>query len=237
MLCRNMAVVADTRNCQRCGTPFPPRREHARFCSVGCRVAWDREDTSDRTAEASALDWSVTAVREATRRLVRVRLRDRPIACAMIRDAVWCVTIVDGTLVRYHPEAYDVVLRGLERAERRLIEGTLAGLRFARNWMDDDTGQVAFIRPHAGHSGPDDGRITAWAWQPVPEPALASLPPRAQVWEMTRYRAYEAQLAGHTVGEIFERAAVFLGRAAAKAMPPPAAMNYAVPSSVPDRGP
>jgi len=34
---------------------------------------------------------------------------------------------------------------------------------------------------------------------------------------MTRYRAYEAQLAGHTVGESFGRAAAFLKLAAAKA--------------------
>jgi hypothetical protein len=34
---------------------------------------------------------------------------------------------------------------------------------------------------------------------------------------MTRFRSYEAQLAGHTVGETFERAAAFLKLAAAEA--------------------
>jgi hypothetical protein len=51
----------------------------------------------------------------------------------------------------------------------------------------------------------------------VPEPALASLPPRGQAWEMTRYRAYQAHLAGHTIGEIFGRAAELLKLAAANA--------------------
>ena len=36
---------------------------------------------------------------------------------------------------------------------------------------------------------------------------------------MTRYRAYEAQLAGHSVGETFELAAAFLKLAAAEATP------------------
>ena len=36
---------------------------------------------------------------------------------------------------------------------------------------------------------------------------------------MTRYRAYEAQLAGHRVGETFELAAAFLKLAAADATP------------------
>jgi hypothetical protein len=53
----------------------------------------------------------------------------------------------------------------------------------------------------------------------VPEPALASLlaslPPRGQMWEMTRYQAYQARLAAHTVGEVFGPAAAFLKLAAA----------------------
>ena len=166
----------------------------------------------------SVLDWSVTGMRDATGRLLSIRAWDRPRAVAVIRDAVWWVTIVDGTLVRYHSEAYDAVLGGQTRAERRLIEGTLAGLRFVRNRMSDDVDLVDFIRPQLGRSGPGDARITAWTWESVPEATLSSLTPRAQVWEMTRYRAYEAQVARHTVGEIFERATAFLNLAAAKAI-------------------
>lgn len=196
---------------------FAPRREHARFCSARCRVAWNRENTSDRTAEVSALDWSISAMRDTTGKLLRARAWDRPRAFAAISEAVWWVTIVDGTLLRNHPAAYDGVLAGQAPAERRLIEGTFAGLRFVRNRMGHDVDHVDFIHPEASRTGHGDGRITAWTWKSVPEPTLASLPPRGQAWEMTRYRAYEAQLAGHTVGEIFERAAAFLKLAAAKA--------------------
>ena len=74
-----------------------------------------------------------------------------------------------------------------------------------------------FIEPSAPGPGAGDGRVTAWTWKSVPEPALASLPPRGQAWEITRYRAYQAQLAGHTIAEIFGRATEFLKLAAANA--------------------
>jgi hypothetical protein len=51
----------------------------------------------------------------------------------------------------------------------------------------------------------------------VPEPALTWLAPRGQAWEMTRYRAYQAHLAGQTIGEVFGRAVAFLTLAAANA--------------------
>jgi hypothetical protein len=172
---------------------------------------------SDPAAEVGALDWSITAMCDATERLPRVRAWDRPRAFAVIGEAVWWVTIVDGTLVRHHPEAYDGVLAGQTAAERGLIEGTLAGLRFVRNRMGHHVDHVDFIHPEAIRPGPDDGRITAWTWESVPPPALASLPPRGQAWEMTRYKAYQAQLADHTIGEIFGRAAAFLKLAAVKA--------------------
>jgi hypothetical protein len=209
--------VADIRNCAQCGTAFAPRREHARFCSARCRVAWNRENTSDATAEVSALEWSITAMRDATERLPRVRASDRPRAFAVIGEAVWWVTIVDGTLVRHHPEAYDSVVAVHPPAERALIEGTLAGLRFVRNRMGHEVDHVDFIEPGASRPGPGDGRITAWTWKSVPEPRLVSVPARGQAWEMTRYRAYESQLAGHTIGEVFGRAAAFLKVTAAKA--------------------
>ena len=48
----------------------------------------------------------------------------------------------------------------------------------------------------------------------MPEPTLASLTSRAQEWEMTRYRSYQAELAGRAVGESFTRASAFLQLAA-----------------------
>ena len=61
---------------------------------------------------------------------------------------------------------------------------------------------------------PGAGRIAAWTWRQLPEPALGSLTPRAREWEMTRYRAYQAQLAGQPVGETFSQATAFLNLAA-----------------------
>ncbi|HTS98741.1 MAG TPA: hypothetical protein VMI33_19195 [Streptosporangiaceae bacterium] len=223
--------MADTRTCEQCGTGFAPRREHARFCSARCRVAWNREHTGERTPEASALDWSMGAMRDATGRLLRATARDRARPFAVISEAVWWVTIVDATLVRYHPDTYDAVLAGQPEPERPLIEGTLAGLRFVRNRMGQYLDPVDFIQPEPGE-GPGDARITAWTWKPVPEPVLEALPSRGQEWEMTRYREYQAQLVGRTVGETFGRAAAFLElTAAASEADPPAAGDPAATAS------
>jgi hypothetical protein len=217
--------MADTRDCEECGRVFAPRREHARFCSARCRVAWNREHTSERaaSAEGSALDWSITAMRETTGRLLRLTAKDRHRAFAVISEAVWWVTIVDGTLVRYHPDTYDGALDAQSQARRRLIEETLGGLRFVRNRMGHYLDPGDLIRPGGPDSGPGDSLITGWTWKPVPEPSLGSLPPRGQAWEMTRYRAYQAQLAGHTVGETFERAVAFLELVTGQARTAPAA--------------
>jgi hypothetical protein len=210
--------VADHRNCKQCGASFVPRREHARFCSARCRAGWNREHSGDAAAGASALQWSVTAMSDTTGRLPRMRTGDRPRAFAVISEAVWWVTIVDATLVRHHPDAYDSVLAGQASAERQLTEGILAGLRFVRNRIGDEADLAEFIEPGDAGPGAGEGRIRGWTWKPVPVPALGSLPQRAQAWEMTRYRAYQAQLAGHTIGVTFGRAAEFLKLAAADAI-------------------
>lgn len=205
-----MGVVVDTRKCEQCGGVFEPRREHARFCSARCRVAWNRENASERRVETSALHWSVAAMREATERLRRARSGAGAQAFALISEAVWWVTIVDGTLMRYHPEAYDKAMAGLQAAERRRAEGTFSGLRFVRNRMGYHVDHADFISPQRPRATASADRITAWTWKSMPEPMLGSLPPRGQVWEMTRYRDYQAELAGHTIGETFEVAAAFL---------------------------
>ena len=182
-------------------------------------MAWNREKMSDPVTGVNALQWSITAMSDTTDRLPRVRAWDRARAFAVIGEAVWWVTIVDATLVRHYPEIYDRVLAGQAVAERVLVEGTLAGLRFVRNRMGDEVDHVDFIEPRAGHPGPGGDRITAWTWKPVPEPALALLPPRGRAWEMSRYQAYQAELAGHSIGEIFGRAAAFLKLTAANVTP------------------
>jgi hypothetical protein len=204
---------------------FEPKREHARFCSARCRVAWNREhvspdkrigarlgseNTDDPQTEETALAWSIIAMRETTERLGRVRAGDRPQAFAVIGEAVWWVTIVDATLVRYHPEAYDKALAGLPDAQRLMTEGTFAGLRFVRNRMGYCEDHSDFIQPCAGADGQRDAPITHWTWRTMPEPPVETMAPRGQVWELSRYRAYQDRLAGRTVGETFQRAAAFL---------------------------
>jgi hypothetical protein len=180
-------------------------------------MAWNREQQGDPAGSASALSWSISAMTDTIDRLSSVSARHQPRAFAVIGEAVWWVTIVDATLVRYQPEAYDKVLAWRTPTRRELIEGTLAGLRFVRNRMGYDADQVDFVRPLAANHGCAGDEITAWRWKSVPEPALDSLAPRGRAWEVTRYRAYEENLAGHTVGEVFTRAAEFLNLAAAAA--------------------
>ncbi len=206
--------MGDTRDCDQCGALYTPRREHDRFCGAGCRAAWNSERTGGEAGGASALMWSVTAMSDTASRLAQVRAADRPRAFAVIGEAVWWVTIVDATLVRHHPDAYDAVMAGQGPARRRVLEETLGGLRFVRNRIGDEADLAEFIEP-----GPGAGAtpITAWTWKLVRQSALASLTPRGQAWEMTRYRAYLARLAGRAIGETFGCTAEFLTMAAAVA--------------------
>jgi hypothetical protein len=219
--------MAETRRCERCGREFEPKREHARFCSARCRVAWNRENWnqlskvqqkwgSENWAEApgagstgtSALRWAFTAMHDTTERLGRVRASDRAQAFAVIGEAVWWVTIVDATLVRYYPDDYDAALAKLPDEDRQAIETTFAGLRFVRNRMGYHADHADFIQPSASESG-GDAPITEWTWQSLPEPAVATLAPRGQEWELSRYEAYQGLLAGRSVGETFVRTSVF----------------------------
>jgi hypothetical protein len=203
-----MGPVADTRTCAQCGTLFTPRREHARFCSARCRVAWNQENVGDRQAGSSALDWSIAAMRDAVDRLATDLAPDLAHAVALVSEAVWWVTLVDATLVRYHHQAYEDIMKA--SAGRRSIEGTFAGLRFIRNQMGYHLDPADLIHPGQHHPGADHGPVAVWTWRSLGEPDLSSLPPRGRAWEMTRYRAYQAHLAGHTLGDTFGRAAEFL---------------------------
>jgi hypothetical protein len=105
----------------------------------------------------------------------RVRAWDQARAWVAIGEAVWWVTIVDATLVRHHQDTYDGVMAGQNPAQRELVEGTLAGLRFVRNRIGDQADPAEFIEPGEAGPGVGEGLITGWRWKPVPEPALASL--------------------------------------------------------------
>jgi hypothetical protein len=210
-----MSVVADTRTCERCGTSFVPRREHARFCSPSCRAAWNRQHIGDLKAGTSALQWSITAMNDTIERLSQVTAWNPARALAVVGEAVWWVTIVDATLVRHHLDAYDGVIAGQAPASRQVTEETLAGLRFVRNQIGDEADLAEFINSGETTPDPGNGHITGWRWKPAPAPKSASLDPSGRAWEMTRYQAYQAQLAGHSIGETFTRAAAFLKRAVA----------------------
>ena len=226
--------MAETRRCERCGREFEPKREHTRFCSARCRVAWNRENLTQGSTNqqkwgsenwadevrapqrtgSSALSWAITAMRDTTDRLGRARADDPAQAFAVIGEAVWWVTIVDATLVRYYPDEYDAALSGLPVRLRREAETTFGGLRFVRNRMGYYADQADFIEPCPSGPGPDnsdDGApITQWTWRSLPPPAVATLPPQGQEWELRRYRAYQDLLAGHTIGETFSRTSAFL---------------------------
>jgi hypothetical protein len=228
--------MAESRRCARCGTEFEPKREHARFCSARCRVAWNRENWHEANRDqqkwgsenwadevrgpqrtgTSALSWSITAMRDTTDRLGRVRASDRAQAFAVIGEAVWWVTIVDATVFRYYRDEYDAVLEGLPGDRRRVTEDTFGGLRFVRNRMGYYADHADFIAPLAGEAG-RDAPITEWTWRSLPSPAVATLPPRGQEWELIRYRAYQGLLAGHAVGETFTLTSAFLDLVAAAA--------------------
>jgi hypothetical protein len=65
-----------------------------------------------------------------------------------------------------------------------------------------------FIEPAIDEAG-CDAPITEWTWRSLPEPAVATLLPRGQEWELSRYQAYQDLLAGHSIGETFGRTVDF----------------------------
>jgi hypothetical protein len=77
----------------------------------------------------------MSALEDTTDRLGKAEAMNLPEALAVISETVWWVTLVDGTLMRYHHDIYDHAMDELGPAERKLIEGTLTGLRFVRNCM------------------------------------------------------------------------------------------------------
>jgi hypothetical protein len=189
---------------------FTPRREHARFCSPGCRVAWNRDHVSSPSPSERALDWAMAAMADTTERLLHASGLDQPNGFAVITEAVWWVTMVDATLLRYHPDAYGHALASQEPELRKVTEDTFGGLRFVRNRMGYEADHADFIQDSSSRPRTPASRVAAWKWKPVAKPALSSLTARGQEWEMSRYEAYQAQLAGHPVGDTFAQAAGFL---------------------------
>lgn len=197
--------MGDIRECAQCGKPFQPLREHARFCSAGCRMAWNEDHGGTPAAPAPAIGWSVTAMAEAVERFGQAGTWDLPRTAAAVGETVWWITLVDATLVRYHPKSYENTMTGLGPAVRRGTEEALGGLRYVRNRIGRSTDPAELIRP-----GADGG----WTWAPQAEPGLDGVPAGTREWELNRYRAYADHLAGRDIARIFRRCASFLERAA-----------------------
>src|SRR3984957_12671298 len=125
----------EIRNCEQCAVEFEPRREHARFCSALCRITWNREHVNGQSNGDTPLNWSVSALEETAERLCKGESMGLPQEIALISEAVWWVTLVDATMVRYHHYAYSHALACMTPSERRRTEGTFTGLRFVRNSM------------------------------------------------------------------------------------------------------
>ena len=160
---------------------------------------------------------------EAADRLTHAATQDLLKMAAAVSEAVWWVTIVDATMVRYEGDSYDTVLDGLPGEEALRIEETLAGLRYVRNQAGINIDPAEFIRSAPGGT---------WTWNPLPEPCLESLSPRGQEWEMGRYRAYQSRLAGHDVAAAFELTAGFLTKTA-WTEPPVSSVDVIIPDNSP----
>jgi hypothetical protein len=170
-------------------------------------MAWNREHAGVAAAPAVAIDWSVTAMTEAAARLAAPGAWDLPRAAAAVGETVWWVTLVDATLVRYHLRDYERALAS-KAVRRRKTEETLEGLRYVRNQLGRSVDPAEFVCPA------DGGDNTGWAWRPLPEPGVGGLTPRARQWELSRYRAYQARLAGRDIARTFARCTEFLAQAA-----------------------
>jgi len=209
-----IAPVPEVRECAVCGNEFIPAREHARFCSARCRMAWNHEHAGVAAAPAAAIDWSVAAMAEAAVRLSSSGAWDLAHLAEALSDAVWWVTLVDATLVRYHPRNYEGALAG-RSARRRETEQTLEGLRYVRNQLGRSADPASLVETAA--SGDPAAR---WTWRALPQPDLAGFGLRARRWELSRYRAYQERLAGHDITETFTWCAEFLTLAASLAGDP-----------------
>jgi hypothetical protein len=174
-------------------------------------MAWNREHVGVAAAPAVAIDWSVTAMTEAAGRLGAAGAWDLHRVAVAVGETVWWVTLVDATLVRYHPRVYESALASWA-VGRRKTEETLEGLRYVRNQLGRSVDPAEFVRPVTGSAV--TGSAAAWAWHPLPEPRLGQLAPRARRWELSRYRAYQTRLAGRDIARTFAHCSEFLAQAA-----------------------
>ena len=158
----------------------------------------------------TALGCSVTAMAETVQRLSSAAAMDLPQALAVISEAVWWVTIVDATMIRYHHGAYDHALAALDPAARQAAEATFAGLRFVRSQMGYRAGPADFIQPQPVQGGTEYAPVAKWIWKPVPAPELEAVPRPGRGWEISQHQQYRTYLADHPIGQTIVPVAALL---------------------------
>ena len=99
---------------------------------------------------------------ETTDRLQQAGGWDRADGLTVISEAVWWVTMVDATLVRYHLDVYGDILARQPAAQRKMTEDTFGGLRFVRNQMGYTADPADFIQPLDLRPGTAPPRVAAW---------------------------------------------------------------------------
>jgi hypothetical protein len=173
----------------QCGTSFTPRREHARFCSPRCRVAWNRHNACDPRPRPAP--WTGPSPRCGKPPAAPGGHRLGP-GQRVRRDQ-------RGRVVGHHSRRHlDAVSPGHPRP-RPAVRAEPDGLRHRPRRLQPAAPALAASRPRPGGQYPNP---------------RSDRSRRAREWEMTRYRAHQAQLAGQPVGATFRRATAFLRLAA-----------------------
>jgi hypothetical protein len=239
--------MAEVRVCDQCGTGFTPRREHARFCSTRCRLAWNRGDARQAIVSVAALDWAINAMIEVTSRLGEGPVPNGPATNdPAANSAATNDPVANGDAPAAAP-ALDLRPAAIAVSEATwwvtLVDATL--VRYfpggydaildaqpapERAEIENTLAGLRYVRNQMGvHLDPgeflragvtsDSEQAPAWTWSPLPEPVTMELSPRGQEWERSRYRAYQDWLAGRAITRTFTLAAGFLRMAAARFPP------------------
>jgi hypothetical protein len=209
-------------------------------------MLWHRDHGEGPVAGDAVLHWSMPLMRNAIRALTTTGL-ELSAGYAAISDPVWAVTIVDAAIIRRHPGLYDEMLAAQPRRTRRALEDSLAGLRYVRNHIPNHLAVANFASPRCGgydpahRTGPGNksrpsaaaptqqtptgqvptgqtlSGVMGWQWLSAPPPDLSDQQGNAQPWEIHRYQAYHARLAGRPVGECLGPIETFLLQVATNA--------------------
>jgi hypothetical protein len=151
-----------------------------------------------------AIGWSIESMNRAADRVNMVPPHDAVGAFAAIGETLWWVTLVNDTLRRRHPDAYDHALN----LQTPRVQDVIEGLRSIRHRLGHEVDLVEIIELVAAR--PDvygDGRVTAWRWRAVPPPT------RSDGRDLKGYAAYQFAVEGRNIVDTFTQALCFLRQA------------------------